>query len=200
MGQKLKIGLLGGSFNPPHMAHLLLSKVAIKTLRLDKLLWIVVPLNPFKKKSTVLPQKVRILLSNILLKNSKKISAIDFESSLPSFETYYTIKKVKHKFLDKKLYFIMGSDNILQFHKWKNFDYIVNNTNVTIFTRNGFHKAMRAKSIIKHKNKIRVLYSYKKDISSTAIRRNLGIFWKAKLLFKYFYWHYTNKTINTIRK
>lgn len=172
------IGLFGGSFNPPHKAHLYISKTAIVKLKLAKLFWLVVPQNPFKKEAP-LEQKKRIDLCAKLIGKNNKIKAIDFESDLKSYETCNTIKKAKRVFAGKKLFFVMGSDNLPTFHKWKNPRYIAQNAQIVVFVRGNFHKHLRSISFYKYKPI--VIYGKKINISSTIIRNSLGLNWPLKL-------------------
>ena len=170
-----KIGLFGGSFNPPHFGHLGISNIAIKKLKLDKIFWLIVPENPFKKGHHYLPLEVRANLCKKLIKNNKKLEAIDFESDLKSFETCNTVKKAKRVFSRHQLFWIMGGDSLLSFHKWKNPDFIAKNTKLVVFARGNMHKVVRSKAFLKYKPII--IWSKLFNISSTEIRGNLGKNW-----------------------
>ena len=173
-----KIGLFGGSFNPPHFGHLGVSRIVLKTLKLSRMLWLVVPENPFKKGQDYLPQKVRMEMCNKLV--SPKIEeVIDFESDLKSFETIETTKKALKTFYSCKLFWIMGSDSLASFHKWRGADFMAKKMQLVVFARKGVHKNLRSKSAIKYKPII--IWSKMFDVSSTQIRNNLGLDWKNKL-------------------
>ena len=171
----MKIGLFGGSFNPPHKAHLYISQKALRLLNLTRLFWLVVPQNPFKKKLPYIPQGKRIELCNKLIGHNSRIKAIDFESDLKTFESFNTVKKAKRVFFKSKIYFILGSDNLPDFHKWKRADFIAKNVKLVVFVRGNFHKDFRSSAFVKYKP--RVIYGKKMDISSTRIRNELGKDW-----------------------
>jgi nicotinate (nicotinamide) nucleotide adenylyltransferase len=170
MNRGSKIGLFGGSFNPPHIGHLLVSRSAIKKFNLKKLLWLVVPQNPFKGKNNLLPLETRFRLCVNMIKNEKKTLISDLEKKLPSYQTYFTIQKIKRLFPFSKLFWIMGLDNFYHFLTWKRADYIMKNVNIIAFPRGNFHKAVRTKFFLKYKTKIHILKAKKIHISSTEIR------------------------------
>ncbi len=174
-----RIGLFGGSFNPPHYGHLEISKIAYKKLRLNTVYWLVVPQNPFKKNYQYLPQKTRIDLCNNLIGGDNKMRAIDFESKLKSFETFATIKKARRVFPASKLFWIMGDDSFFDFHKWRKNDFIANNVKLVIFNRGTIHKTVRTQSFIKYKPT--VIWNRHFKISSTNVRKSLGNNWQKKL-------------------
>ena len=115
--QNKSIGLLGGSFDPAHKGHLEITKIAIKKIKLNKVFWIVAKKNPFKKKP-FFSLSERIIKAKKLSKNSKKIQVIYLDKIVSSSRT---IKIINHFFFKKKLkniYFIIGSDNLINFHRW----------------------------------------------------------------------------------
>jgi nicotinate-nucleotide adenylyltransferase len=172
------LGLFGGSFNPPHFGHVQVSATIVKRLKLSRILWLVVPENPFKKGQDYLPQKTRIELCKKLIKNLEG-EVIDFESDLKSFETVETVKKALKSFPNSKLFWIMGSDSLASFHKWRGADFIAKNVQLVVFARKGIHKSLRSKANIRYKPI--VVWSKMMNVSSTQIRENLGTNWKNKL-------------------
>ena len=90
----IKIGILGGTFDPPHKGHLYISKIALKKLRLKKILWVVTKKNPFKK-NPMFSLKKRLLLSKKIVKNNKKIKIYSYDKLLKSSETINLIKYLK---------------------------------------------------------------------------------------------------------
>lgn len=172
-----KIGLFGGSFNPPHFGHLRVARSIVRFFRLDRLFWLVVPQNPFKSGKPQLPIQTRIELCNKFIGKSQKMEAIDFETGLKTFETINTLKKAKRTFPNAKLFWIMGSDNLFSFHKWRGAGFIMRNVNILLYIRGNFHKALRTQSFVKYKGRFKVFYGKKFNISSTEIREKLGKDW-----------------------
>lgn len=115
----MRIGLLGGSFNPPHAGHVHISKAALKALKLDAVWWLVSPQNPIKD-ITPLPLDERMSLCEKLVRHHPKISVSDLERDLDTNITYHTIKKLKSHFPHSRFVWISGMDNALGLHRWHN--------------------------------------------------------------------------------
>ena len=166
-----KIGILGGTFDPPHKGHLKISQVAKKKFDLKEIIWAITKKNPFKKKSYFDLNK-RIKLSKTLTKKQKYIKIIFFEKKINSNKTINLIKYFKNKSIKKEIYFLLGADNLLNFHKWDNWKKIPKISKIVVFDRNGF-KAKAKKSIAYKsiKNKGLTYVEFKKvNISSSKIR------------------------------
>ena len=165
------IGLLGGSFDPAHKGHLEISKIAIKKLKLKKLLWVVSKKNPFKNKP-LYSLKQRIIKAKRIVKNSENIQVSYLDKSAGSSRSInlvnYLIKKKKLK----NIHFIIGSDNLIKFHKWKSWKKIVKLTKLVVFSRVGYDKKAK-KSIVANflKNKIIFINNKPIVISSTKLRK-----------------------------
>ena len=91
-----KIGILGGTFDPPHKGHVYISKIALKKLKLNKLLWVVTKKNPLKQKP-YLSTKVRISLSKEMVKKEKKIFVRYFDDKIKSINTFNLLNYIKKK-------------------------------------------------------------------------------------------------------
>ena len=172
-GNKLidKIGILGGTFDPPHRGHLKISQIAKKKFGLKKIIWAITKQNPFKKKSYFGLNK-RIKLSRSLTKKLKYIRVVFFENKINSNKTINLIKYFKNEIKKKEIYFLLGADNLLNFHKWDNWKEIPKICKIVVFDRNGF-KAKAKKSIAYKsiKNKGLTYVEFKKiNISSSKIR------------------------------
>jgi len=113
----MKIGLLGGSFNPPHAAHVHISRIALRTLGLDQLWWIVSPGNPLKNNDDLLPLAERLRLCQELLSHpSMKVTA--FEARFNVRYTADTLKILTSRRPRVNFVWVMGADNLADFHKW----------------------------------------------------------------------------------
>jgi len=167
-----KIGILGGSFDPPHKGHLYIAKIALKKLKLNKLMWVVTKKNPLKQKP-YLNIKKRLKLSKEMTKRERKIFVRYFDDKVKSNNTFSLLNFIKKKNKKTKLFFLIGADNLSEFHKWKNWKKIPKLAKIVIFPRQNF-SSKSLKSIVSKKLKKRdFLYinSKKINISSSLIRK-----------------------------
>ena len=111
--KKLTIGLLGGSFNPPHCGHLYITQEAIKKLGLDWVWWLIVTKNPFKINGGYNIED-RIILSRELTSGCRKVNVVRIEECY----SYNVVMSLKNKFKNAKFVWLMGSDNLFSFHYW----------------------------------------------------------------------------------
>jgi nicotinate-nucleotide adenylyltransferase len=113
----LRIGLLGGSFNPPHEGHVHISLAALKGLELDAVWWLVTPQNPIKTM-LAMPINERMVLCKKIAAPHPKILVSSIEQDLGTAITYETIRKLKSHFPQTDFAWISGMDNALNLHKW----------------------------------------------------------------------------------
>ena len=169
--RKENIGLLGGSFDPAHKGHLGISKIALKKLRLKKIFWVVTKKNPFKNK-TFYSLDERIKYAKIMTKSQKKIKTVYLDKIIKSSRIidviYYFIKKKKIK----NIFFIIGSDNLIQFHKWKSWKKIVKLVKLIVFSRKGYdRKGMKSTVVKNFKNRIIFIKNKPISVSSTNLKK-----------------------------
>ena len=169
--QKNYIGLLGGSFDPAHEGHLGISKIAIKKLKLKKVYWIITKKNPFKNK-TFYTLNDRIKYAKKISRAQKKIQTVHLENIIKSSRTIDIINYfIKDKNI-KNIYFIIGSDNLIRFHKWKSWKKIVKLVKLIVFSRRGYdRKGMKSIVVKNFKNKIIFIKNKYIAISSTQLKR-----------------------------
>ncbi len=169
--KKNKIGILGGSFDPAHKGHLAISKEAVKRFKLKKVIWAITKKNPFKKKSS-LDLANRIKICKKILKKIKTIEVKFYEDKIKSNKT---ISLINYFTKDKKneIYFIMGADNLINFHKWDNWQKIIQKCNILVFDRTGYKtKSLKSIAFKKYKNKgLKFVNFKKKNISSSKLRK-----------------------------
>jgi nicotinate-nucleotide adenylyltransferase len=167
-----KIGILGGTFDPPHKGHLYISKIALKKLKLNKLMWVITKKNPLKQKP-YLSTKVRIDLSTKMTKNEKKIFVRYFDDKIKSDNTFNLLKYIKKKNQKTKLFFLIGADNLTKLHKWKNWKKIPKLAKIVIFPRQNYSIKSLSSIVSKKLNKKDLIYmnSKKINISSSLIRK-----------------------------
>jgi nicotinate-nucleotide adenylyltransferase len=167
--KKKRIGIFGGSFDPPHQGHLEISKLAIKKLYLDQIYWCITRKNPFKKKS-FFSLSERIKKSKIISKKVKKIKIKFFENKIKSANTIDLIRHLKKK---NSLFLIIGSDNLIKFHKWKNWKLLLELSKIVVFSRKDYDKKAKKSVIMKQVKKITFIKNKPINISSTQIREKL---------------------------
>ena len=132
----MKVGLFGGSFNPPHDGHRLVAEIALRTLDLDQLWWMVTPGNPLKSKRALAPLTERVALSEAIFPNPR-IRVTAFEKSLGSSYTAQVLAHVKARNRDVDFVWIMGADNLRTFHFWQNWHAIAETFPIAVIDRPG---------------------------------------------------------------
>jgi nicotinate-nucleotide adenylyltransferase len=115
----MRIGLLGGSFNPPHHAHRAISLFAIKRLKLDSVWWLVTPGNPLKDANALRDLQVRVQAARELAADPR-IEVSCLESVIGTRYTVDTINFLRRRASQLRFVWIMGADNLAQFHRWQN--------------------------------------------------------------------------------
>ena len=135
-----KIGLFGGSFNPPHAGHVLVAELALERLGLDQVWWMVTPGNPLKDARELAPLSQRIALSEQLI-TDKRIHVTAFEAVNQVRYTADTLALVREHNPDVHLVWIMGADNLMSFHHWQEWDEIARTYPVAVINRPGSNMA-----------------------------------------------------------
>ena len=167
-----KIGILGGTFDPPHKGHLEISKQAKQKYKLNYIIWAITKKNPLKKKSkTKLINRIKFAKKIIGLNKFIKIRF--YENKIKSNKTIDLISHIKRKNNMLDLYFIMGADNLINFHRWYKWKSISQKCNILVFDRQGY-KAKSLKSItfkqLNQKN-LEFIKFKKVNISSSQLRK-----------------------------
>ena len=165
------VGILGGSFDPPHKGHLTISKIAIKKVKLDRVLWAVTNKNPFKK-NPFYSLSQRIKLTKKITRNTKKIQIVHLDKIIKSSRTINMINYLIKKKEIKNIFFIIGSDNLITLHKWKSWKKIVKLSKLIVFSRKGYDTKSKKSKVAKYlKNKIIFIKNKPIIISSTNLRK-----------------------------
>ena len=170
MKKQKNIGLLFGTFNPPHIGHTLIANYFYITNNFDEIWFIVSPQNPFKKDITLLDEKLRLEMVRLAIENANYLKASDIEFGLPKPSyTINTLEKLKNDYSQYTFNIIMGSDNAISIEKWKYFQNIIDNHRIYVYPRTGYS----TKNILTHKN-IKIDNTAPIiDISSTWIREQI---------------------------
>jgi nicotinate-nucleotide adenylyltransferase len=132
----MAVGLFGGSFNPPHAGHVLVSEIAIRRLGLDQLWWMVTPGNPLKSRNELAPLAERIALSEQLV-HDPRIKVTAFEKTLNTSYTAETLAYVKARNPHVRFVWIMGADSLKTFHLWQRWREIAATFPIAVIDRPG---------------------------------------------------------------
>ncbi len=170
---KRALGIFGGSFDPPHKGHIKISKISLKKIKLNNIYWIIAKKNPFKKK-TYFSLKQRIQMSKIALKKIKNVDVLYLDDKIKSSRMIKVINHLMRTKRGKDLYLILGSDNLLNFHKWKSWKKIVKLTKLVVFSRKGYDRKSRESIVVKYLNKKNIIFINNKliNVSSSNIKKN----------------------------
>ena len=132
----MRIGLFGGSFDPPHEGHRLASLTALKRLRLDAVWWVVTPGNPLKEHSGLAPLAERMAAARALSCNPR-IAVTGFEADIGTRYTYDTIAWLRRRCSGVRFVWIMGADNLSGFHRWQRWRDIAGLVPIAVIDRPG---------------------------------------------------------------
>ena len=132
----LKVGLLGGSFNPPHRAHRIISLFAMKRLGLDRVWWLVTPGNPLKDTRQLPPLGERAAVARRIAAHPR-IAVSDLEAAIGTRFTYDTVAWLRRRFPAVRFVWIMGADNLRSFHRWQNWRAIAAMVPIAVIDRLG---------------------------------------------------------------
>lgn len=139
-GERQRIGLLGGTFNPPHDGHRLISEMALKKLRLDWVWWLVTPGNPLKENSTLPTLEKRMAMARPIARHPKiKITGV--EASLGTRYTADTLEKLRQRAPRARFIWLMGADNLCQFSRWERWQDIAATIPIAVYDRPGYQLA-----------------------------------------------------------
>lgn len=144
-----RVGIFSGSFDPPHDGHVHISKIFLKKLNLKKLIWSVSKKNPLLKKKYFYTHKERVVLSRKISNNIKKIVVSNYDKKY----SYQLINLIKKKHKNSQVFFLIGSDNVKYFHKWKRFLQIINICTLVVINRPGYNKEFKRSFFFKNYSK-----------------------------------------------
>ncbi|MDO3695843.1 nicotinate (nicotinamide) nucleotide adenylyltransferase [Wenyingzhuangia sp. chi5] len=164
----MKVGLYFGTFNPVHVGHVILANHMLHYTDMDEVWMVVTPHNPHKKKSTLLENHHRLEMVYKATENYDHIhpSDIEFKLKQPNY-TVDTLVHISEKFPTHEFAIIMGEDNLKSFHKWKNYEVILEDYEVFVYPR--ITKKKQENNLENHP-KIHFVEAPIVEISSTFIR------------------------------
>ena len=168
---KIKIGVLGGSFDPAHKGHLAISKEAKKRFKLKKVIWAITKKNPFKTESKTSVTD-RIKYCKKIISTNSFIKVKFYEKIIKSNKTINLINYLK-KNKNIEIYFLMGADNLINFHKWYKSKLISKKCNILVFDRHGYKKnSLKSKTFKQlRKENLEFIEFNKVNISSSQLRK-----------------------------
>ena len=133
----LRIGLFGGSFNPPHEGHLLVAKTALRRLRLDRIWWLVTPGNPLKDVSGLPSQEDRMVACRAMIGHDPRIVVTGLEADIGTRYTQETVAFLTARCRGVNFVWLMGADNLAGFHRWQKWRDIATHVPLAIIDRPG---------------------------------------------------------------
>ena len=169
--KKNKIGILGGSFDPAHKGHLAISKEATKIFKLNQIIWAITKKNPLKKKSkTSLSERIQGCKK--ITKQTDFIKVKFYEKMIKSNKTINLINYF-YKNKSNEIYFLMGADNLVNFHKWHKWKTISQKCKIIVFDRQGYKKKSLNSITFKRLNNqsLKFIKFNKVNISSSQLRK-----------------------------
>lgn len=160
----MRVGLFGGSFNPPHEGHAHVAETALRQLNLDRVIWIVSPQNPLKGAPA--PMAARLAAVRDYARGPRMIVS-DLEARLGTRYTVDTLAALKRRFPRVRFVWVMGSDNLSGFHRWRNWRAIAKSLPIAVVPRPGstIRSSPAARAL-----RVRRLHGPLNDASSTALR------------------------------
>lgn len=133
-----RVGLLGGSFNPAHRGHLHISRQALRLLGLDQVWWLVTPGNPLKPAAGMAPLPARLASAVAAAAREPRIRASALESTLDTRFTVDTVEKLVRIHPRTRFIWLMGADNLAQFHRWRRWRDVARTVPIAVFARGGY--------------------------------------------------------------
>lgn len=186
-----KVGLFFGSFNPIHLGHLIIGNHMAEFSDLEEVWFIVTPHNPHKKKKTLLDDVHRLAMVRIAIEDfpNLKASNIEFDLPQPNF-TVNTLVLLEEKYPTIDFCLIMGEDNLKSFHKWKNFELILDRHSIYIYPR---ITNKNDETTFSNDSKITEVAAPVVEISSSFIRKSIKANKNMRPLLPYKVWEYLDE-------
>lgn len=166
----MKIGIFGGSFNPPHKMHKKIALTLIKKGYLDKVIFVPTG-SKYEYKDNLLSDKQRLDMLNLMCKDNKSLEVSNYELKDKVVYTYQTLNYFKKKYKDDEIYFICGTDNLSYIDKWKKGNYILSNYKILVIERESNDIKELLEKYKEYKDNIIGANIKKSKVSSTKIRK-----------------------------
>lgn len=167
----MKVGLFFGSFNPIHIGHLIIANTVRGFTGLDQAWFVVSPHNPFKKAKSLLSDVERLRMVELAVEDNFELRACNVEFSMPKPSyTIDTLVYLKERYPQHQFSLIMGVDNLVHFHKWKNYRDVLERVNVYTYPRPDVDES-KMREEIKNHPRIEMVEAPLLNISATFIRK-----------------------------
>lgn len=166
-GDKMKIGIFGGSFNPPHKMHEKMARELIEKKFLDRVIFVPTG-NKYQKKELIEGEK-RFEMLKIIASKYPFFKVSDFELKNELTYTFQTLEHFKTEFPNDEIYFILGADNLADIYNWKNYEYLLEHYHFLVINR-GNAKTELMRKFKKYENHIEFVPIEQDELSSTQIR------------------------------
>ncbi len=168
--KKKSTALFFGSFNPIHVGHLIIANTMQQQEGIDEVWFVVSPQNPLKERATLLADHHRMQMVRCAIEDNYRLRACDIEMHLPvPSYTVVTLAALGEKYPDREFCLIMGSDNLASLHRWRNYEYILENYRIYVYPRPGSERCARRE----HPN-VTMVDVPMIDISSSCIREQIA--------------------------
>ena len=167
----MKIGIFGGSFNPPHNMHKNIAVELIEKSYLDKIIY--VPTGDSYNKKGLVTFKDRYQMVGLMIDNSSNLLISDIGNKKDYEYTYQALDYFKELYKDSEIYFICGTDNLNEFDTWRRYEYVLNNYKLLVIKRNDDNIEEILKKYELYKNNIIIANIESRVLSSTVIRNNI---------------------------
>jgi len=188
----MKIGLYFGTFNPIHIGHMAIANHMVEFSDLDEVWLVVTPHNPFKKKASLLADHHRYQLVQIATEDYPKLKAsnVEFKLRKPNY-TVITLAHLCEKYPNYNFNLIMGEDNLSSFHKWKNYEVILERHDIYVYPRIFDGKLIETQ--FDNHSRIHRIDAPIMEISSTFIRKAIADKKNVRPLLPYNVWQYLDE-------
>lgn len=164
------IGLYFGSFNPIHIGHLAIANYLLEYSQMDELWFIISPQNPIKEQASLLPEHHRYEMVHRAIENFPRMraSSAEFKLPKPSY-TFHTVAHLQEKHPSHRFTLIMGMDNLEHFHKWKNFQNVLDTCDIAVYPRPGYTGG----EMIGHP-RVSIIAAPLMEVSSSMLRKSIS--------------------------
>ncbi len=165
-----RTALFFGSFNPIHVGHLIIANTILQQEDIDEVWLVVSPQNPLKERASLLPDHHRLQMVQRAIDDNYRLKVCDIEMHLPiPSYTVVTLAALQEKYPDREFCLVMGSDNLDSFHRWRNYQYLLDNYRLLVYPRPGTEHC----KLSSHPN-VTMVDVPMMDISSSYIRQQIA--------------------------